>query len=307
VTKKYYWLLAVFVAVYLATILIFQVDSAALARYHVSALQLRLLSLTILVPIVAIWFAAFYSIVNISKYTEKIKGSPDGEGFKKLTLGLIILGLSLPINTIISKVLSLTTLQHDTSQAFSTIITTHLSVLTYLFGFFFLFQGSRALLKSVKKARLHKNHVLAVAAVLVVIAIPYIIVILMNPSRIVAVAPATVATYYMSDWLIIMTIVIPYIVVWALGFYTTLLLHTYHQKVGGKIYRASLSKLDRGFFIVIASSILLQFLTSATTSLSGWGLGALLILVYVLLAIIAAGYILIALGAKGLAKLEEVT
>ncbi len=304
--KKYYLLLAVFIVIYITTIFVFKADSATLAHYHVSDIQLKFLSLTIIIPDVAIWFAAFYSIVNISRYTEKIKKSPDGKGFAQLVWGIVILGLNLPISSILSRLLSYGAQQETISQAFSTIVSTHVSMLFYLFGFFFLYKGSFALVKSVKKAHLSNIQVFVAAGALAIISILYVIATLQNPSRAVAVAPATVATYYMSDWLIITTIVIPYIIVWALGFYTALFLHTYHQKVGGKIYRASLAKLNRGIIVVIGSSILLQFLTTATTSLSGWGLGALLSLVYILLVVIALGYILIALGAKGLAKLEEV-
>ena len=305
--KKYYWLLAVFILIYLITIFVFQADSTSLAKYHVNAVQLKFLGLTVALPLVAIWFAAFYSIVNVSEYTKKIKGSPDGDGFTRLVIGLTILGLNMPVNSIISRLLSYGTQQNLLSHALATIVSTHLSVLFYLFGFFFLFIGSRTLVQSLKKVQPSQIQILSTAGSLVVISVLYIIATLSNSSREVAVAPATIATYYMTDWLIVTTIVLPYIAVWGLGFYTALLLHTYQQKVGGKIYRASLAKLSRGFFVVILSSILLQFLTSAATSISGWGLGAILSLVYVLLAVIAVGYVLIALGAKGLAKLEEVT
>ncbi len=305
--KKYYSLLAILVLAYLYTIIIVSPDSAALARYNITATQLRLLSLTLIIPIFAIWFAGVYGLVNVGNYARKIRGTRDGNGFRHLAIGLVFLGLLLPITGVVSRIL-LYAVQHDIiTQALSTIINTHLSVGLQLLGFLFLFTGSWRLVRSAKKAYLPRSHLIATGAALVVLGAFYIFATLSNPSRETPVAPTTQATYYMPDWLILTTITLPYILAWAFGFYAALFLHAYHRGVGGKIYKKALMKLNKGFFVVIIASMLLQFIGAATTVLYGLGLGAALLLLYVLLLFIAVGYVFIALGAKDLAQLEEVT
>ena len=303
----YYWLLVVLVLIYLATIFILKPNSATLTHYNISPNQLRMLSLAIIIPSVIIWFAAFYGWVNISKYAGKIKNSHDGKGFSYLAAGSIVLGVSMPIVGLISRLLTYLAEQQIITQALATIINTHITVLYTLVGFTLLFMGARHLLATIKKAQVPKSHTIGVAVVLVLISVPYIIATLVNPSRAVPTGPAMTATYYMSDPWILATIVLPYILVWIFGFYAALYLHAYYQNVRGKLYRKSLMKLTVGFFVVILSTIFLQFLTAASSMIYGWSVGAVMLIVYMLIFIIAVGYVYVALGAKGLVKLEEVT
>lgn len=304
--KIFYGLFTVLTVIYLATVFIIRTDSATLAHYHVTDVQLHLLTLTLAIPVIAIWFAAAYGLVNIARYAVKIRKSPEGKGFVFLARGVTLLGLSLPIDSVISNLLSYGVSKGAISRATETIIDTHLSVLFPLVSFILIFIGSRHLMLTVKKAQVNRSHLVWTGIVLLVISVLYIVATLTNPSRMIATPPALAATYYMPDWLIITTIVLPYIIVWACGFYATLFLRSYQRHVGGKIYKKALGKLNIGFFVVILIYILLQFLTAAITSLYGWVLSAVLLLLFVLLIVIAVGFALIASGARGLAKLEEV-
>lgn len=292
---------------YLGTIFFFEADSVSLARYKIDADQLRWLSLTIVVPGFAIYFAAFSSFLNIGSYAHKIKKSPDGAGFTFLTKGLMVLGISLPANALISRLLSYGVQEGNVSQAAATIITTHLSAATYFASFCLLYLGSRRLLASLKGVTIPQRHIVTAAVGIALLSIPYVIVTLLNPARTTVVPPAMTATYYMPDILIFLTIIVPYIVTWTLGFYASLYLYHYHKNVGGAIYKKALRKLNIGFFIVILTTVLLQFISAASTVISGWALGVVLTVIYLLLGTIAVGYVYIALGAKRLAKLEEIT
>jgi hypothetical protein len=293
--------------IYVALVLLLQPDAATLYRYHLSASQLKLLSLTIVVPSLIIWFAIFYGYIHVGKYTDKIKNTRDGDGFKYLSWGILTLAIGMPITTIISRLLTYSTSQHWLPQATTTIITTHLTVVYTLIAFIFLLIGAKRLFGTIKNAYMKSSHMIAVLIVLIIIGMPYIFATLSNPSRTVLTPPSTTATYAMTDPWIVTTIIVPYLAIWALGFYTTLYLYAYFQNVRGKLYKKSLFKLNIGFFLVILSLIFLQFITAASTTISGWGLGALLALVYLLLLVISIGYIYVAFGAKGLAKLEDVT
>lgn len=308
--KKYYGLLIVLILAYLSITFATDPDPARLTQYKLDSTQLRLILLTVAIPASAIWFAAFYGLVNVSKYAEKIKGTPDGKGFQQIARGLIVLGVGLPLTSVVNSLLNYGISKHEITQATATIITTHLTFIFPLIGFVFLFIGSHHLLtilKKAKKAVMLPEHLMGLGFVLAFISVLYTLATFTNPLREVSTVHGVRATYAMPDWLILTTIVLPYIFIWGCGLYASLQLRAYQQSVGGKVYKRSLSKLNTGLVAVIVTSIMLQFLTAASSRFAGWGIESILGLVYVLLAIIAVGYVLIALGAKGLAKLEEVT
>lgn len=307
IDAKYYGLLACLVLAYLVTVIFFQPDSTLLSRYHLNDTQYRLLSLTVVIPVIAIWFGAFYSFVKLGNYVKKIENTPDGREFAWLYAGLVAFGLGLPLGSLISRLLTYGARQSIISQSFATIVGTHITLVFVLIGSILLVIGSWRLMSLVKKARVPHWQTLGAAVALIILSIIYGYAALHNPLRQTTGQPLTTAAYAMPDWLIFTTIVLPYIVAWACGFYTTLWLHTYHHHVNGKIYRRALKRLNTGVFIVIFASVLVRLLTNMPTNIADWGLRTMLLLLYALLFIIAVGYVLIALGAKGLSRLEEVT
>lgn len=305
-TKKYYGLLVILATLYLIVSFTTEPNPFVLARFHMDATQFRLLSLSIALLLVLVWYAAFYGLIHLTKYANKIKDSPDGNGFRWLAAGTTVIVVGLPLNSLVSTILSRGIPIDLISQATATIISTHLAILFPLVGFFFVVIGSYKLIKTLKKVRISSVRLMTVTGILITISAFYIYAALHNPAREVAVPPALTATYYMQDWLIITTIIIPYIFMWTCGFYATLWLRAYEQSVGGVFYKRALKKLNKGFLIVILTSILLQFLTAAVTSIFAWQIGTIALLVYILVFIIGIGYLSIALGSKDLSKLEEI-
>jgi hypothetical protein len=78
----------------------------------------------------------------------------------------------------------------------------------------------------------------------------------------------------------------------------------YARQVKGILYRSALVNLVRGLTVVIAFSISIQLLGFAAKYLATLQIGALLLMVYALMMLYAAGFFLIANGARKLAKLE---
>lgn len=305
--KLLYGFLTVMVLLYAVSIFVFKTDSAALAKYHVSDTELRLLSLVFVLPTFVIWYVAVYSLVKISSYAARIKKTKDGKGMHLLAWGLGALAAGTIMNTVVSRMLNYAVSEDMISRSMSTIITTHVGV-TYIFvSFLLLFLGSRQLLKTIKKPDISPTKYLWVTVAMLAISVPYVFAVLTNPSRTVATGTSRVATYAMPDWLILTTLVIPYLIAWALGFYAVIFMGAYQKHVGGLLYKKALNKLTKGFFLTIVLTIVLQFISAISPIILGWVLTAILLLLVVLLGMIVIGYIYIARGAKGLSKLEEVT
>jgi hypothetical protein len=134
--------------------------------------------------------------------------------------------------------------------------------------------------------------------VLVYISIIYI--------RLVATTQERTLVYQLSVWPILLTLVAPYIYMWSIGALAAYELFLYSRKSPGSIYRKSWSLLALGYGWLIITSIAFQFLTTLTARMQHMSLYSLLLIIYVLLAVLSAGFVLIALGTKKLQKIEEV-
>src|SRR3546814_738920 len=89
------WLVyLVAVATYLSVSLLVPADQAVLERYHLTVAQLNLLRLTVVLPLIAIWFAAFYGYDKFSLYARSIQNSSDGPAFGYIASGLGVLAFS---------------------------------------------------------------------------------------------------------------------------------------------------------------------------------------------------------------------
>jgi len=304
--RKVFIFLTLLVVLYLAVNFATPPNPTILLRYKMDAGQYQLMRASLAVPIILVWYAAFYGFSKLMGYARSIKQSPDGEGFMWIAYGLAVLGIGLPVNSLIATALSRAVSGGMLTQPVSTIISTHLSVGYQLASFFLIALGAWKLLKTLKKAEFPKQSLVIGSVLLATISVFYIVAAFNNPSREVAVPPAQTATYYMNDILIFSTIVLPYIFAWVCGFFSFIAIKTYYRHVGGVLYKKALKKLNTGLLIIISLSVFLQFATAAITSIYAWLLGPLVIATQLFVFVIGIGFIYVALGAKGLAKLEEV-
>jgi hypothetical protein len=83
-------------------------------------------------------------------------------------------------------------------------------------------------------------------------------------------------------------------------------IYVFSKHTKGLLYKRALNSLAAGITIAIMTSIVLQYIASDTTHIRKITFNALLLGVYLLLTVYAAGFGLIALGAKRLKKIEEV-
>ncbi len=114
------------------------------------------------------------------------------------------------------------------------------------------------------------------------------------------------ATYHMSPELVMLTLGIPYMYMWFLGLFSVVELREYSRTVRGVVYRKSWKLFIAGLAAIILLSILLQYLSTLSSWLTSLSLGWVLLLLYVLLLLLAGAFIVVALGAQGLTKIEEV-
>ncbi len=278
---------------------------AAIDRYHLSLVELNLLRATVLIPYLLFWLAATFALVRFRIYSKIVYGSPESRGFNKITLALwaLLLVIVLPplLNLIPAYVPNSLSV-----QKVATIATNYVTVILYLFAFWQLWLASRNLIKTLESAEGNKGFRSVLFVILAVLAFLYFWVVFHNPYRTVSPNILIKPTYSLPDAMIILTILIPYLLVWLFGVFTITDLYFYAKRVNGVVYKKAFINAANGLIAIIILSVSVQFLSQLSSFFSNASLKVILIIVYLILFAIAAGYLFIARGARQLTDIEKV-
>jgi hypothetical protein len=292
-------------AVYLIQALVLPADAKAIARYQISATAIKIVSLVVILPLIAIWGIGFYGYYKYSSYVDSIKRTREGKFHQLIANGLFVLALSLPINSILSNLMSYLGRQYPNFKPGSMIIVNYVNIAMYLTAFALIYKGINGLLQ-VSSGTLRKRSEIYLMMLYTVIVGVFVYISLHNPARQFPTSQTSNAAYYLPDWLIVLTIIVPYAVTWYLGMISAYRFLLYRSKVKGRLYRQAFTLVATGIATVVGMLMILRYLTTLITVLDKLALKYLLLIIYILMMIIAVGYIFIALGAKRLKRIEEV-
>lgn len=294
--SKLFYSYLILLLIYCAFTLIPNPSAEILKRYHVSALGLRLIDLTLIIIIALIWFAAFYGYAKLHRYYQFIKHDKDGKQVGLICEGIFYLMLWLPISSVVSSIFNYINTRHPNLIGTTTIINNYIGLIFPLIGFVLIGIGARRLNELVKKRpSTFISNILSL--IIVYVAFIYFHLIASTQNRDVA--------YHMSFWPLMLTLAVPYSYMWFTGLVAAYELYYYQQKVVGIIYKKSWKYLALGIGWLIISSMALQYLTTISSRLDSLSIYIILAIVYALLILIATGFLLVMLGAKKLQKIEE--
>jgi hypothetical protein len=300
-TRLYIIVFFALISLYLLIALLLPPDPAAAARYHLSLLQIRILSLSIVVPILAIWSALFYGFITIKRYVELIQHNTDGKALLDITKGLQWLTFGLPALAIINSLMNYYARVHTDFKPASVIIQNYQSLILYLISFVFISRGAYSLSRYVqKKSNPGEQRVWVLLHI--VLSVVYTYLILNRPIH----AAGQRQVYYLPNLIIITTLAIPYLILWYMGLHSAYRIYFYAKTVKGILYRRALAYFAVGVSFIILSTIVLQLVTTLSARLDRLSLAPLLLVIYLLLILISVGYIIVAVGANRLKRLEEV-
>ncbi len=295
----YYWVVAGWLG-YAA--LTFYNPNKGTAKYNLSASQTNLLQLTVIIPVLLIWLIATYGAYRFRRYATTIQDSPDGAAATTIANGLLLLIFYLVFSTILS---SAATFALGTGWVnLAVMVKNHLPILLVLVAFAQIYRGSVKLITLNGDATWTAPRVGLFLVPYCLFAVFFTRTFYLNES-LHGLGASGLPTFALSNRVLLFTYVLPYLVVWLLGFLATLNIRSYAMKLKGQIYRSAFYKLALGIIAVVLFTILLQLLVASSATLNRMNLGRLLLLAYIIIIFDAIGYILIALGAKKLAKIEE--
>lgn len=296
-SRIFYWYVA-FVLAFICIALIPTPDKATLTKYHLSASSVRILDLTLIIPEAGIWFAAFYGSQKFYRYSQLIKGSKDGPHIAKLSRGLLLLAFGLPIVALTSSILNLIALHHPGFKNTSVVVGNYITLLFPLLAFFWIGLGARGL-SDMSHARPRFWVANLVILAVIILGVVFCCLIVLNHRTLRT-------SYHMSPQLVMLTLGAPYMYVWLLGLTALAELRAYSLKLRGIVYRQGWRLLIAGLASIILLSILLQYLTTLASWITSLSLNGVLLLLYGLLILLGGAYIVLALGAQRLMKIEEV-
>jgi len=111
--------------------------------------------------------------------------------------------------------------------------------------------------------------------------------------------------YYLPLWLMVITVVISNLYAWFIGLLAAYEIVLFSQKTEGVLYRSAIKWLAAGLVIIIVSFVAIQFTTSVNPTFDRLILNYRLVLTLIFRIIGGCGFILVAMGAHRLRKIEE--
>lgn len=276
-----------------------------LTRYGLNAQQARILQLSVYLPYAVIWFTAFWGSSRLKKYALMIERSKDGKALSSIADGLTLVAISMPVNAILSTVTAYARTYWQDAVPLLTISTRLVDIAFSLLAFLMIYKGATSLLNIIK-TKTRSIYEYLFLSLFLVIGTTFTFLTLKSPFRQFPDPETGRAVYYMPDLLLLITIIIPSLFIWYMGLSAAYMVQAYRQNVKGVLYRQTLGFLASGLLFVITSRILMRYLNSVSQVLDNASLKFILIIIYLLLLVTAAGFVLIARGTKNLKKIEEV-
>lgn len=297
---QHYLLLAV-----LYTLLIFVLPPSqeTQAAYHLSTFAYHIAAFAVALPSLAVWLAAFIGYAQLRKYARLIRKTPEGIYFDQLAEGCTWLAWSLPIGTIIPVILNSLADKHPAFHAADIIISNYVMLIFPLIGFSVIASASRGLLATVKvKLTLVNARVILVGFLLIGVLYCFFTFRRFDLTSL----GSTNNPYFLPIWLMVLTVTVPYLYAWFMGILAVLEITLYSRHVRGVLYRQPMSLLVGGLLAVILSSVAMQYIGSIEPRVGHLVFDSKLALTLLFRIIGGGGFILLALGASQLKKIEEV-
>ncbi|HEX4774216.1 MAG TPA: hypothetical protein VH234_01745 [Candidatus Saccharimonadales bacterium] len=294
---------AILIIIYVALLFLLPTSVSTFSNYHLSMLEYKTVRFAISLPTLLVWLAAFFGYAALRQYARSIKDTPEGEHFTRLAKGCAWLAWSLPVISITSLILSSLAYEWPAFHGASVILLNYASLLLPLIAFSIIGMASDGLLWN---AKLNFNRTTAsyiiVAFLTAGVLYCYLTFLHFDHSNF----GSTDNPYYLPIWLMVLTVIIPYLYAWFVGLLAAYEITLLSKNMQGVLYKHGLQWLVAGLVTIIISSIVVQYINAVEPR------SVVLIfdyrLVFSLLFRITGGigFLLLAWGALKLKKIEEV-
>lgn len=295
------WIFLSLIGIYVWLSFSAPVDTVTMERLGLSHGELLGLQISLMLPIIIIWLSALYGYIRLLDYANSIKGAPESGPLALIGKGLMVLAFGLPI----ASIASIVALEQGGSESallpISAIARNYFQLIFPLIAFCYIASGTE---KLVNTTRTKPNRLQEKLLILffIIFACAFTAFIIDNPFTDQPVSEI----YYLPTWLVIVSIVVPYLFTWYNGLLSGYYILRYKNHVKGHVYKHAFGRLATGLLVITAVAIIIRVLTTLNEQLTELELSPLLLTIYALVIIYGLGYFLVASGSKRLSKLEEV-
>ena len=267
--------------------------------YHLTNSSYRILLLIAsALPTALTWFAGFYGLVQINKFSSLVKDSQEGPAYQRFSNGVRWIALYLPISSLVSVAVYAVANGHPELRRLAHYISTYVAIFIAVMAFSIISTGARQI-ADMNKVRPGVLQTRLVSLIFMIIGVVYSVILTRQYY-------IGISTYQLPLILLVFTIIVPYLYAWLQGMLAILDITAYGEQVKGLLYRKSMRLLAVGILLIIISSILIQYLNSINTQPGRLLFGSMLLIRYCLYACSAGGFILIAQSAKKLQQIEKI-
>lgn len=292
-----------FIGLYFSLTFAVPVKKLAINSYYLTAHPNHFLVLAFILPVIGIWFAAFYGYSKLVTYADSIRTTVEGKDYARLAAGCGWLAYALPVPALASLVLNSIASSRPSLHPMAVIVGNFVNLLLPLIAFCLLCNGAMGLTTHADiKLDIKRARILIIAFVTLGIIYSYFI---FKRFHVVSIGSAD-NTFFLPAWLMIVSVLVPYLFSWFVGLLAAYEIILFAQHSTGVLYRRALTYLGSGVGVVIVSSIALQYISSLVPRTGTLSLNYSLISIYVIQIFAAAGYALIALGATRLKRIEDI-
>lgn len=289
--------------VYTVLIFVLPTNATVMHEHSLTALQYRVLVFAIALPSLMAWLAAFVGYARLHQYAKAVADTPEGPSFKQLAKGCTWLAWSLPVPVIMTFILNAYANTHPDFRPTAIILSNYIYLVFPLVALTLIGMASRALTTSasltfsVARAR-------SIIVAYIVAGLLYCYFTFQH-FDLTSLSSAS-NPYYLPLWLMVVSVIIPYLYSWFIGLLAAFEIAIFSKNVKGVLYRQALRMLVTGLVVVVLSSIALQYINTVSPRVGYTVLDSKLIIMSVFRVMTGLGFVLIAIGANRLQKIEDV-
>jgi hypothetical protein len=293
----------VMAVLYLGLIFVLPVNHVTMQHYNLSVIEYRVVTAVIAIPVILVWFAAFWGYAKLREYSAAIAKSKEGPYFAKLGTGCIWLAWSLPLTTISGAILTGFGDRWPNFHPSAIILTNYIALIVPLIAFIIIGLAARDM---IGKSRLNFDLPSARLTMVLFLGGGLLYCFLVFRSLDLTSLTSTHNSYFLPVWLMIVSVIIPYLYAWCIGLLAAYEIMLFSVNVRGLLYRRALLFMVIGLVAVILSSIALQYINSVVPRTGALVFDYKLLLTLVFRVVSGLGFFVLAIGASRLKKIEEV-
>lgn len=297
-----YGILSIF---YLALSYVYPSDHHTLIKQHLTVPHARLISLSISLLMIGIWWVAYRVSERVWEYGTSIRQEVDGPPFMLLGGALRLMALYLPIRMVCKLSLNYLASLHPSWLETTNTIITYANLILPLVAFVLIGRAAQKLAE-LAKVRVTLLSLYINSLIFITLGVLYCYTVF-SVHGIPSPTSWFVTTQQQIPLLLrVITVIIPYTFMWFVGIRATHQIYLYQKHAKGIFYRMALRWLSIGLVGIVATSILLQFLTATAANLQHLRFRTMLIMAYTVILLLGLSFLVMAKGLRRLKLIDEV-